>query len=104
VTGAKLVVGLFEETLPYWTPTSTITLAHIDCDIYAGAKCALDKIRPHLAAGSILVFDEIWNYVGFEEHEMKAFYESQLCGRWLHTAGGPATWGNTAAAFLIEKS
>ena len=80
VDGAHLVTGLFQDTLPSWNPPDPITLVHIDCDIYSGAKCALDHVMPRLAPGAIISFDELLEYPGFEEHEMKALYEATEAG------------------------
>jgi Methyltransferase domain len=75
VPGANLIVGLFEDTLPSFHPTSPVTLAHVDCDIYPAAKTALQWLWGRVIPGSIVVFDEIWAYPTFAEHEMLALYE-----------------------------
>ena len=75
VPGAEFVVGLFEDTLPTFRFEAPVTLAHIDCDIGSAAQTALKAIRPHLADVSHIVFDELWNYAGFADHEMKALYD-----------------------------
>jgi hypothetical protein len=76
VGGVCLVQGLFQDTLPAWEPTAPVTLVHIDCDLYSATKCVLTHVRPHLADGAVIVFDELWNYPGFEQHEMRALYEA----------------------------
>lgn len=78
VPGAHIVSGLFQDTLPSWNPPAPITLAHIDCDIYSGAICALRFVVPRLAPGAIVVFDEMLVYPGFEEHEIRALYEATV--------------------------
>ncbi len=83
VEGADLVVGLFENTLLQWMGTQAValgewppvTLVHIDCDLYKGARYALHHIGPWLADGAIIVFDELWGYHGFDAHEWRALYE-----------------------------
>jgi hypothetical protein len=77
VSNATLVIGWFNETLPrfaldYYGPA---TLVHIDCDIYSSTKCAFDYVWPHLEAGSVVVFDELHSYPGWEQHEAKALSE-----------------------------
>jgi hypothetical protein len=52
-----------------------LALAHIDCDIYSSTVTVLDCIAPALQPGSVLVFDEFFNYPGFMRHEYKAFFE-----------------------------
>ena len=75
VPGAEFVVGLFEDTLLTFRFEAPVTLAHIDCDIGSAAQTALKAIRPHLADVSHIVFDELWNYAEFADHEMKALYD-----------------------------
>jgi hypothetical protein len=78
-----LVKGLFIDTLPTQlrlidqifkchTPVSFI---HIDCDVYEGARDVLFLLGSRLVSGSILVFDELFNYPGYEKHEIKALFE-----------------------------
>ena len=84
VPGAEIVVGLFDQTLDRWISTrlkrsskQVVSLLHIDCDLYQGAKYALSNLVTYLVPGSIIVFDELFAYDGFEKHEWKALYE---CG------------------------
>lgn len=76
VPGAHIVSGLFQDTLPAWNPPDPITLLHIDCDLYSSTRCVFGYVLPRLAPGAIIVFDEILEYPGFEEHEMRALYEA----------------------------
>ena len=80
---AVLVQGLFIDSLPIQllrfdrehechTPVSFV---HIDCDIYDGARDVLFLLAHRLVPGSIIVFDELFNYPGFEKHEIKALFE-----------------------------
>jgi hypothetical protein len=87
---ARLVVGLFEETLPAWRPTSPITLVHIDCDLYSSTKTVLEHVVPHLdPTGAIMVFDDFLLQNGRGERE--ALEESGLAFRWLcHCDGAVA--------------
>lgn len=48
---------------------------HIDCDIYSSTKCAFDTFRDNIKPGTVIVFDELWNYPDYKNHEMKAFAE-----------------------------
>ncbi|HEY9131808.1 MAG TPA: class I SAM-dependent methyltransferase [Dyella sp.] len=77
-SNVQLHVGLFEDTLgPFLEKLQPkISLAHIDCDIYPSAKFALQRIAPYLADGAIVVFDEYFNYPGWQEHEHKALEET----------------------------
>jgi hypothetical protein len=78
-----LVQGLIEETLPDFLADNRgaawirdhVRLLHIDTDIYSPASYVLANIVPHLRAGSIIVFDDFWNYPGWQSGEYKAFIE-----------------------------
>ena len=78
-----LVKGLFIDTLPIHlrsvdmqykchTPVSFI---HIDCDIYDGTKDVLFLLGSRFGPGTIIVFDELFNYPNFEKHETKALHK-----------------------------
>ncbi|CAF3087365.1 unnamed protein product [Rotaria sp. Silwood2] len=78
-----LVKGLFIDTLPIQlriidrkhqcrTPVSFV---HIDCDIYDGARDILFLLGSRFVPGTILVFDELFNYPSYEKHEIKALFE-----------------------------
>jgi hypothetical protein len=74
---AALVQGWFSDTLgPFLTahPGDALFL-HVDCDLYSSAKCVLDAFDSRIRAGTIIVFDEYFNYVGWREGEFKAFAE-----------------------------
>jgi predicted O-methyltransferase YrrM len=73
----QLHIGWFDKTLPDFANklSDQIALAHIDCDLYSSTKCVLENIIPRLAKGAILVFDEYFNYPGWQEHEHKAMTE-----------------------------
>jgi Methyltransferase domain len=99
VPDASLVVGLFEDMLPIFDWTGPVTFVHIDCDLYSSAKCALYHIRPHLIEGSVIVFDELLSYPGFEDHEWRALKETVNEGlrfRWLARA-------DEKAAIVVAK-
>lgn len=75
VPGVELVIGLFEETLPRWTPPAPISFVHIDCDLYSSTATAFAHIDRHLTPGCIIVFDEFHGYTGAEHHEQRAWEE-----------------------------
>lgn len=75
VPGASLVIGLFADTLPVWSPPDRLGLVHIDCDLYSSTVTVLEHIGPRLEPGCIVVFDEYHGYPGWEVHEAKAWAE-----------------------------
>ncbi len=84
----QLIKGWFKDTLPGFLAdhTEQVSLLHVDCDIYSSTKTILDLLAPRLHAGSVIVFDEYWNYPGWRQNEHKAFLEflkaSGLCCRY----------------------
>ncbi|OBA60903.1 hypothetical protein A5647_12415 [Mycobacterium sp. 1100029.7] len=74
-----LVKGMFHETLPQFKEqvlkATPIAFLHVDCDIYASAKDIFDQLADNIVAGTVIVFDEFYNYPGSEEHEFRAFQE-----------------------------
>ncbi len=77
VPGAELVVGWFEDTLPEFLAEhpGQVAFLHIDCDLYSSTKTVLDHVGPRLAPGAVIVFDEYFNYPGWEQHEHRAWQE-----------------------------
>lgn len=73
----KLVVGWFNETLPAFLEEhhGVVSLLHIDCDLYSSTKVVLDLLRDRIKPGTVIVFDEYFNYPGWRMHEHKAFME-----------------------------
>lgn len=74
----QLHTGWFDATVPPFSAalSEPIAFAHIDCDLYSSTKTVLDSITPHLVIGSVLLFDEYFNYPGWRQHEHRALQES----------------------------
>lgn len=74
-----LIRGWFSDTLPKFTkeiePGKPIAFLHIDSDIYSSAATAFEILGDRIQPGTILVFDELYNYPGCENHEFKALEE-----------------------------
>ena len=51
------------------------SLIHVDCDLYSSTISALNILAPRIQKGTIIVFDEYFNYPGWQQHEYKAFNE-----------------------------
>ena len=72
-----LHTGWFEDTLPPFFAASAgpIRLLHIDCDLYSSTRTVLAAAEPRLVPGSVIVFDDLLGYPGYEQHELRAFEE-----------------------------
>lgn len=69
--------GYFEETLPHFCNEykEKISFLHIDCDLYNSTKSIFSYLEDMIVSGTIILFDEMISYDGFEDHEFKAFKE-----------------------------
>lgn len=74
---ALIVPGWFNETLPVLIERGlpAIGLVHIDCDLYSSTITALEGLVDDIEVDTIIVFDEMWDYPGYEQHEFKAWTE-----------------------------
>jgi predicted O-methyltransferase YrrM len=77
VPGADLVVGWFDDTLPSFLVEhpGPVDFLHVDGDLYSSAVTVLKLVGPRLHAGSVIVFDEFFNFPGWEDHEFRAWQE-----------------------------
>ncbi|MFZ2177034.1 MAG: class I SAM-dependent methyltransferase [Rhodococcus sp. (in: high G+C Gram-positive bacteria)] len=77
VRGATLVQGLFEDTLSGFLTKhpGPVSFVHLDADLYSSTKTVLDRVGHRLVPGSVLVFDEFFNYPGWQQHEYRAWKE-----------------------------
>ncbi len=76
-SNVELIVGLFEETLPAFLKKhlGPAAFIHVDSDLYSSARTILFFLRDRIKSGTIIVFDEYFNYVGWRNHEFKAWQE-----------------------------
>ncbi len=72
------VQGWVEETLVNFLEKNNpkINFVHMDLDIYESSLYVLKKIKPYLINGAIILFDELYNFTGWEVGEYKALMES----------------------------
>ncbi|MDQ4033162.1 MAG: class I SAM-dependent methyltransferase [Actinomycetota bacterium] len=73
-----LIPGLFADTLPRFVAKNTDVVAfmHVDCDIYTSTRTVLGWLGDRLVPGTVIVFDELFNYPNFADHEMRALLEA----------------------------
>lgn len=74
----ELISGLFEESIPPFVKShkgKPIALIHIDCDLYSSTKTIFDNMKEMFVDGTIILFDELVEYDGWQYHEFKAFKE-----------------------------
>jgi len=78
-----LIKGWFDDTLPKFhneTPAQSLSLLHIDCDLYSSTVTILETLATRIVPGTVIAFDEYLNFVSWREHEAKAF--SEFCEKY----------------------
>ncbi|SDO32915.1 Macrocin-O-methyltransferase (TylF) [Klenkia soli] len=77
VPGAEFVVGWFDQTLPGFLDREPrdVAFLHLDADLYSSTVTVLAALVGRLRPGTVVVFDEYFNYPGWEDHEHKAWEE-----------------------------
>lgn len=73
----RLVNGSFADTIPEFKNVVKAPFAfmNIDCDLYSSTKAIFDGLGDRIVSGTVIVFDEYFNYPGWQNHEFKAFQE-----------------------------
>lgn len=73
----ELVVGLFDATLPGFVQANEgpVALLHVDCDLYESTVTVFRQLEDRIQPGTVILFDEYWNYPGWREHEHRALQE-----------------------------
>ena len=76
-TNVSLHRGWFEDSLPKWLAghPGPIAFMHVDCDLYSSTRTILNLLAARMVAGTVIQFDEYFNYPNWERHEFKAFKE-----------------------------
>ena len=71
------IVGWIQDTLPKFLNEKQpkICFIHMDVDTYQSSKFILEEIKPFLTNNSIILFDEIYNFEGWDVGEYKALKE-----------------------------
>jgi O-methyltransferase len=103
----RLVKGFFEETCTEETARSLalrhIAVVHVDSDLYSSARTALDFCTPYFRDGSVVIFDEWFQFHGSPNHgEQRAFKEWREANEGWHVAElGRESFGRIA--FVLNK-
>ena len=74
----SLIKGWFSEThLPGFLEEHSEPMAflHVDCDLYGSTKCIFNLLNDRVGSGCVMVFDEYFNYPGWQDHEHRALTE-----------------------------
>jgi hypothetical protein len=73
----QLVKGYFEHTLAPFVREhpGPAAFLHVDCDLYSSTRTIFEALSERLVPGCVIVFDEYFNYPGWEDGEHRALAE-----------------------------
>ena len=74
----SLIEGWFDKTIPQFLKSiggGDIMFLHVDCDLYSSTKTIFNLLKGRIVEGTVIVFDEYFNYDGWEKGEYLAFQE-----------------------------
>lgn len=73
----ELHAGWFDQSLPEFLKVHNQPVAymHIDCDLYSSTRTILDCLAEQIVPGTVIVFDEYFNYPNWQQHEYRAMQE-----------------------------
>ena len=75
----KLQIGLIDDTLEPFINSNKLTsiaFMHMDFDTYTPTEYVLRVTKQYCKRGTIILFDELYGYPGWREHEFKALNET----------------------------
>lgn len=98
-----LEIGAFEETLPRFAARHRGARAgflHVDCDLYSSTRTVFEHCAPMIGPGTVIVFDEYFNYAGWRKHEHRAFQEFVAAGGRAYEYIGVVPTGQQVAVLM----
>lgn len=77
ISNIRLHKGWFSDSIPPFLSEhkGNADFLHIDCDLYSSTKTVLDLFASRIRRGTVICFDEYFNYAGWQDGEFRAFDE-----------------------------
>lgn len=80
LSNVRLHKGWFDQSLPSYlaalsNPAQPVSYLHIDCDLYSSTKTIFKFLSNNIVSGTVIVFDEYFNFPGWRQGEYLAFQE-----------------------------
>jgi hypothetical protein len=74
-----LYPGWFDATAPKFAAEQKGPMAflHVDCDLYSSTVTIFSALADRIVPGTVIMFDEYFNYPNWKAHEHRAFTEFQ---------------------------
>ena len=79
----RIVKGYFDTSIPVFKEEhkERCSFLHVDCDLYSSTSTIFELLQDRIVPGTVIVFDEFFNYPGWRNGEYKAFMEfAERCG------------------------
>jgi hypothetical protein len=73
----ELYAGWFEDSISSFLakhPRMPAAFLHLDADLFSSTIIALSMINNRIVPGTLMCFDELHSYPGYEKHEIRALY------------------------------
>jgi len=69
--------GWFNESLPKFKEAynAPLSFLHMDADLYSSTKVVFEILGDRIVPGTVIQFDDFFNYPGWKDNEYKAFME-----------------------------
>ncbi len=101
-SNVELHVGWFDDTLGPFVADhpGDVSFVHIDSDIYSSARTILRGLAAQIRPGTVIVFNEYFNYPNWKQHEYRAFQE--FCEEY-HVTYDYLCWGMYEVAVKITS-
>ncbi|HSR62789.1 MAG TPA: TylF/MycF/NovP-related O-methyltransferase [Gammaproteobacteria bacterium] len=73
----ELHKGWFTDSIPAFLGQhpEAVAFLHIDCDLYQSTRDVLWQLADRLVPGTVIEFDEYFNYPNWQQHEYRAWQE-----------------------------
>ena len=80
----RLYKGWFEDTLPAFREQypGPVAFLHLDADLYSSTKTVLDILGEGIVPGTVIAFDEFFNYPGWRKGNIGPFVSSVANAKW----------------------
>ena len=85
-SNVELVKGFYDVSLVPWlgkNNVESIKLLHIDCDLYSSTAFVLDTLNKFIVPGTIIIFDELYPFIGEENYPLWHEGEWKALVEWM---------------------
>ncbi|MFO0908817.1 MAG: TylF/MycF/NovP-related O-methyltransferase [Isosphaeraceae bacterium] len=86
LSNVALHKGWFSDSLPAWKREhpGPVLFLHMDADLYSSTRTVFEILGDRVVPGTVIQFDEFFNYPGWRQGECKAFEEYAAQHHWTY--------------------